>query len=173
MVENDIPGPDVDWRKYRANLPPLICFFLRFYPLCLHFFLTIILIFSHRFLYSYYNFLFLFCEGTVCPYMHREWPYKNGQDFLDIWWRIWILVRQWLTNPKSLVIGSKSIQVPRGYIGKTHGFYTRWLLISLCAHMEQIRHFDLLKAVGYIKRVMKSDFFRKRTLFTSYVHNVK
>ena len=40
-----------------------------------------------------------------------------------------------------------------------HGFYIRWLLISLCAHMEEIRHFDLLKAVGYIERVIKSDFF--------------
>ena len=54
-----------------------------------------------------------------------------------------------------------------------HGFYTRWLLISLCAHMEIIRHFELLKAFGYIERDIKFDFFRKKTLFTSYVRNVK
>ena len=40
-----------------------------------------------------------------------------------------------------------------------HGFYTRWLPILLCAHMEQFRLLDLLKAFGYIERVIKSDFF--------------
>ena len=54
-----------------------------------------------------------------------------------------------------------------------HGFYNRWLLISLCAHMEYIRHFDLLKAFGYIERVIKFDFFRKKVFFTSYVRNMK
>ena len=52
---------------------------------------------------------------------------------------------------------------------KHHGFYIRWLLISLCAHLESIRHFDLLKAFGYIERVGKSDFFSEKTYFTSYV----
>ena len=33
--------------------------------------------------------------------------------------------------------------------------------------------FDLLKVFGYIERVIKSDFFfRKKSLFTSYVRNV-
>ena len=55
-----------------------------------------------------------------------------------------------------------------------HGFYNRWLLISLCAHMEQIRHFALLKAFGYIEKVVKSDiFFSEKTYFTSYVRIVK
>ena len=45
-----------------------------------------------------------------------------------------------------------------------HGFHNRWLLISLCAHMEYIRHFDLLKAFGYIERVIKFDFFPKKDL---------
>ena len=43
--------------------------------------------------------------------------------------------------------------------GYAHGFHIRWFLISLCAHMEKIRHFDLLKAFGYIERVIKLDFF--------------
>ena len=38
---------------------------------------------------------------------------------------------------------------------------------------HNIRHFDLLKAFGYIERVVKSDFFRKKILFISYVRNVK
>ena len=33
-----------------------------------------------------------------------------------------------------------------------------------CAHIERMRHFDLLKAFGYIDRVVKSDFFRKRPI---------
>ena len=44
------------------------------------------------------------------------------------------------------------------------GFYNRWLLISLCAHMEIIRHFDMLKAFDYIERVIKSDFFSEKDL---------
>ena len=60
-------------------------------------------------------------------------------------------------------------------------FYSRWLLISLYAHMELNRHFDLLKAFGYIERVIKLDFFFEKrpcfrdnidivsALFTSYV----
>ena len=31
---------------------------------------------------------------------------------------------------------------------------------------------DLLKAFGYIKTVVKSDFFRKKTYFISYVRNM-
>ena len=46
-----------------------------------------------------------------------------------------------------------------------HGFYTRWLHISLCAHIEYLRHFDLLKAFGYIERVVKHDFFLEKSLF--------
>ena len=37
------------------------------------------------------------------------------------------------------------------------------MLIFLCAHMEWIRNFDLLKAFGYIERVVKSE----KTCFTS------
>ena len=42
-----------------------------------------------------------------------------------------------------------------------HGPPCRWLLFvfSLCAHMELIRHFDFLKAFGYIERVVKYNFF--------------
>ena len=40
--------------------------------------------------------------------------------------------------------------------------------------MELIGHFDLLKTFGYIERVIKFDFIlQKKTLFTSYVRNVK
>ena len=47
-----------------------------------------------------------------------------------------------------------------------YSLYIRWLLISLCAHMEYTRHFDLLKAFGYIERVVKSNvFFRKRPCY--------
>ena len=35
---------------------------------------------------------------------------------------------------------------------------------SLWPHMGQIRYFDLLKAFGYIKRVVKSDLFWKRPI---------
>ena len=52
------------------------------------------------------------------------------------------------------------IRTPASY----HGFHNRRLLISLCAHMEQIRHFDLLKAFGYIERVIKSNFFSEKDL---------
>ena len=39
--------------------------------------------------------------------------------------------------------------------------------------MEQIRHFDLLKAFGYIERVLKSVFFfSEKTYYTSYVRNM-
>ena len=53
-----------------------------------------------------------------------------------------------------------------------HGVYISWLLISLCAHMEYIWNFDLLKAFGYIGRVVKSDFFSEKTYFTSYVRSI-
>ena len=43
---------------------------------------------------------------------------------------------------------------------------------KLCAHMEEIRHFDLLKAFVGIERVVKFDFFSKKVHFTSYVHNM-
>ena len=49
-------------------------------------------------------------------------------------------------------------------VGRRHGFYNRWLLISLCAHMDYIRHFNLLKAFGYNERVIKSDFFSEKDL---------
>ena len=42
------------------------------------------------------------------------------------------------------------------------GFYNRWLHISLCAHMDYNKDFDLLKAFGYIERVVEFDFFKKR-----------
>ena len=45
------------------------------------------------------------------------------------------------------------------------GFYIRWLLISRCVHMEESRYLDLLKAFGYIERVVKSDFFFGKDLF--------
>ena len=45
-----------------------------------------------------------------------------------------------------------------------HGFYIRWLIILICAHMEYIRNFDLLKALRYIERVVKSDFFSEKDL---------
>ena len=31
---------------------------------------------------------------------------------------------------------------------------------------------DLLKAFGYIERVIESEFFSEKTYFTSYVHNM-
>ena len=40
-------------------------------------------------------------------------------------------------------------------------------------HGVHIWYFDLLKAFDYIERVIKSDFFPNKTLFTSYVGNVK
>ena len=43
----------------------------------------------------------------------------------------------------------------------------------MVAHIECIRDFDLLKAFGYIESVVKFDFFRTKTLITSYVRNVK
>ena len=46
----------------------------------------------------------------------------------------------------------------------SHGFYIRWLLISLCAHMGSSRTYDLLNAFGYIERVVKPDFSRKRPI---------
>ena len=49
-----------------------------------------------------------------------------------------------------------------------HGFYNRWLLISLCALMELIRHFDLLKVFGYNESVIKSDFFFGKRPFLHY-----
>ena len=37
--------------------------------------------------------------------------------------------------------------------------------------MEKIMQFDLLKSFGYIERVVKPEiFFRKRLIFSSYVH---
>ena len=48
---------------------------------------------------------------------------------------------------------------------KKHGFSIRWLLISFCAHMEYIRHFDLLKVFGYIERVVKLEKKSKKTYF--------
>ena len=48
---------------------------------------------------------------------------------------------------------------------KKHGFSIRWLLISLCAHMEYIRHFDLLKVLGYIERVPTTKKNRKRPIW--------
>ena len=57
-------------------------------------------------------------------------------------------------------------------VGIPHGFYNRWVLTSLCAQMEEIRNFDLLKAYGYIERVVNSDFFAEMTLFTSYGHKM-
>ena len=42
-----------------------------------------------------------------------------------------------------------SIQIGHQMIDTlNHGFYIRWRLIALCAHMEYVRHFDLLKAFG-------------------------
>ena len=38
--------------------------------------------------------------------------------------------------------------------------------------MEYIRYLDLLKAFGYIERVVKSDFFSEKTYFISYVRNM-
>ena len=50
------------------------------------------------------------------------------------------------------------------------GFDSRWLPISLCAQMDKIRHFDLLKAFGHIETVVKSDFFSSKiTYLTLYV----
>ena len=43
--------------------------------------------------------------------------------------------------------------------------YIRWLLISLCAPMERIKNLDLLKALVYFERVIKSDFFVRKDLF--------
>ena len=48
--------------------------------------------------------------------------------------------------------------------GYNHGFYIRWLRISLCARMEEIRDFDLLKAFGYIESRRQIQFFRKRPI---------
>ena len=49
-----------------------------------------------------------------------------------------------------------------------HGFYIRWLLISLCAHIVHIRQFDLLQAFGYIERDVKSEkTISEKTYFTS------
>ena len=44
-----------------------------------------------------------------------------------------------------------------------HGPPCRWLLFvfSLCAHMELIRHFDFLKAFGYIEREVNYIFLGK------------
>ena len=47
-----------------------------------------------------------------------------------------------------------------------HGFYIRCLLISLCAHMDPTRNFDLLKAFGYVDRIFKSDFFLGKTSYS-------
>ena len=52
-----------------------------------------------------------------------------------------------------------------------HSFYVRGLLISLFSHMEQIRHFDLLQAFGYVERVVESEKNRK-SYITSYVRNI-
>ena len=37
----------------------------------------------------------------------------------------------------------------------------------LCSHIELIGNFDLLKAYGYIERVVKFDFFSEKTYFTN------
>ena len=62
---------------------------------------------------------------------------------------------------------------PEEDLAGTMGFYIRWLLISLFAHMEEFRHFDLLNAFGYIERVVKPDFFlSQKTFFTVCVLNI-
>ena len=43
------------------------------------------------------------------------------------------------------------------FVWRHHDLYIRWLLISVSAHMEYIRHFDLLKAFGNIERTIKSE----------------
>ena len=48
----------------------------------------------------------------------------------------------------------------------SHVFFIRWLLILLCAHKLLINYFDLLKALGYIERVVTSDIFSEKTYFT-------
>ena len=55
-----------------------------------------------------------------------------------------------------------------GWRGLHHGFNIKMVtLILLCAHMEEIRNLDLLKAFGYIERVVKSE----KTYVTAYVRN--
>ena len=53
----------------------------------------------------------------------------------------------------------------------SHCFYIRWLLISTCAHMELIKHFNMLQAYFYIKRVEFENNFGK-DLFTSHACNM-
>ena len=49
-----------------------------------------------------------------------------------------------------------------------HGFHIRWLLFSIFCTYVVFRHLDLLKAFGYIKRVVK---ISEKTYFASYVRN--
>ena len=51
-----------------------------------------------------------------------------------------------------------------------HGICIGWQLRTRCAHMEQTRYFDLVKAFNYIERVVKSIKNWKR--LTSYVRNM-
>ena len=53
-----------------------------------------------------------------------------------------------------------------------HGFYIRWLLISICQLLEEISHFDFLKAFAYLEKVVK--FVNKigKAYFTLYVRNL-
>ena len=46
-----------------------------------------------------------------------------------------------------------------------HGFYISWLLISLCAHMEYIRHFDCWRHLFTSKESSDPIFSGKRPIF--------
>ena len=42
-----------------------------------------------------------------------------------------------------------------------------------CAHMEYISYFDLLKAFGYVERVIKSDNFLEKTFYFILAQHVQ
>ena len=99
---------------------------------------------------------------------------KNRLNFI----RPWTIfeVKNCLLSDTEYIRGQDTnqnlVQVLHG--SYNHGFYSRWMLISLCAHTESIRRFDLLKAFDYTERVSKSEIFlSEKNLFTSYMRNVK
>ena len=77
----------------------------------------------------------------------------------------------WIDCVSLLAIKVSNPSILRSGFGYDHGSYVRWLLILLCAHMEEIRHLDLSKAFGYIEKV-KFEKKSEHNYFTSYGRNM-
>ena len=97
---------------------------------------------------------------------------KNWNEVMSItsnikWWQCFTAF--YIFSISMLCLCSLSIMWVNTKSISSACFYIRWLLISLSAHIEYIRHFDLLKAFGYIERVVKSEKTPEKNYVTSYV----